>query len=180
MPDSMAAISSVGSPSAGGIRPSACAPRASCDSMRRRKASSGRVSRRADAQLAALTTTTPSTSATNRRAKTYDSTTSSWMPSQRTRPSGSVTATHVVGCGVPRVNSTSPAGTPSARSVDRSAEMRGAHEFDGTPPSGRSSLTRTASAPGARDATSASPAAARSAGAQRSAVSRATVRLRST
>ena len=43
---------------------------ASCDSMRRRRFSSGRVSRRASAQLAALTTANPSTSATNRRRKT--------------------------------------------------------------------------------------------------------------
>ncbi len=65
---SMATISSVGSPSSAVL--AAGAVSASCDSMRRRKASSGRVKRRASAQLAAPTTARPSASATNRRRKT--------------------------------------------------------------------------------------------------------------
>ncbi len=145
---SIAAISSVGSPSL----TIAGADLASCDSMRRRRFSSGRVSRRASAQLAALTTANPSTSATSRRRNTYDSTTSSCRPSQRVRPSGPATSIQVTACGTPRVNTTSPAGTPSSRSVERSVTMRGAQRLDGMAPAGRVSLTRTSSVAGALEA----------------------------
>ena len=69
---------------------------------------------------------------------------------QRTRPSGGVTAIQVVGRGTPRVN-THLAGRHAVRAQRRRAAptMRGAHALAGMAPSGRWSLTRTASAPGA-------------------------------
>ncbi len=95
------------------------------------------------------------------------------------RPSGPVTSIQVTGCGTPCVNTTSPAGTPSSRSVERSVTMRGAQRLDGIAPAGRVSLTRTSTTAGGLETVPPKPAAARSAGAQRSAVSLATVRLRS-
>ncbi len=101
------------------------------------------------------------------------------MPNQRTRPSGAAIATQVNGRGTARVNATSSTGMPSARSVARSCTMRAAHRFAGMASSGRCSLTRIENGLGPLATASGSPAALRSAGAQRCAVRRATTRLRS-